>query len=332
MNAVGIQANRPALVLAPMEGVTDAPMRALLTQRGGFTLCVSEFIRISQSLLPARTYLEHVPELKTGCRTQAQVPVQIQLLGGDEQRLAKSAVQAVQLGAPAIDLNFGCPAPTVNRHDGGASLLRSPERIERIVSAVRQAVPGEIPVSAKLRLGWEFPNEIYRTSEAAVKGGASWLTIHARTKMQGYAPPVFWDFIGEVRRNVGVPVVANGDIWSFEDFLRCQQKTGCIHFMLGRGALADPSLPLQIATRLGIKAFQEEDQQVFGAQPEHWLKLIEQFAELSLPVSQGRQFTARRVKQWFGFVGARRAFPWITDLKRAQDLDQIFHLLQSQSF
>src|SRR4051812_25679195 len=171
-----ISHEKPAVVLAPMEGVTDAPMRTLLTERGGFTFCVSEFLRISQELLPHRVYTEHVPELLTECKTPSGVPIQIQLLGGDEEKMALSALRACELGAGAIDLNFGCPAPTVNRHDGGASLLRYPHRIRNIVSAVRKAFPPEIPVSAKLRLGWESMEDILLNAEQAALGGASWLT------------------------------------------------------------------------------------------------------------------------------------------------------------
>src|SRR4051812_19939854 len=113
-----IEPGRPAVVLAPMEGVTDAPMRALLCERGGFSHCVSEFLRISQEVPPSRVYLDHVPELARGCATADGTPVQIQLLGGNAGRLAEAAVRAWRLGAGAIDLNFGCPAPTVNRNDG----------------------------------------------------------------------------------------------------------------------------------------------------------------------------------------------------------------------
>lgn len=110
-----------------MEGVTDAPMRTLLTEGGAFTHAVSEFLRISEGDLPGRVYLEHVPELKTNSKTPSGTPVIFQLLGGDPEKLSRAALTAVKLGAIGIDLNFGCPAPTVNRHDGGATLLKYPE-------------------------------------------------------------------------------------------------------------------------------------------------------------------------------------------------------------
>ncbi|HWA81865.1 MAG TPA: tRNA-dihydrouridine synthase family protein, partial [Fimbriimonadaceae bacterium] len=150
-----LEPDKPALILAPMEGITDAPMRALQGELGAFTFAVSEFLRVSQEPIPLKVFLRDIPELQTGGRTPTGLPVQIQLLGGDPGRMAASAVTACEAGAGAIDINFGCPAPTVNRHDGGASLLNHPGRIREIVAAVRDATPSEIPVSAKLRLGWD---------------------------------------------------------------------------------------------------------------------------------------------------------------------------------
>lgn len=326
-----ITTEKPALVLAPMEGVTDAPMRALLTELGDFTFCVSEFLRISQDVPPPRTYLEHVPELKQGCETPAGVPIQVQLLGGNEERLAIAAARACALGARAIDLNFGCPAPTVNRHDGGASLLRHPARIRSIVAAVRAAVPRELPVSAKLRLGWESMEDIFVNAEQAELGGAAWITIHARTKFQGYAPPAHWQYIGEVRKRLGIPVVANGEIWTIEDFKRCRDITGCIHYMIGRGALGDPALQHQIARELGIAQPQSErTAAIYGQDPTQWLGIVLRFAEITRATdAAGEQYTARRIKQWMRFANTRSPLPWFDVLKRGQSLQEVLAVLCS---
>ena len=228
-----IQPGVPALILAPMEGVTDAPMRALLSELGGFTFCVSEFLRITQGVPGPRAFRDHVPEVANDCRTPTGLPVQLQLLGGHPERLAAAAVAAVKVGAKAVDLNFGCPAPTVNKHDGGAALLHHPCRIRDIVRAVRSALPPEIPVSAKLRLGWDDPEAIHVNADHAEQGGASWITIHGRTRTQGYRPPVYWKQIGAVRARLGIPVVANGDIRAIDD-LRCSRTRNRVsrHFML----------------------------------------------------------------------------------------------------
>ena len=250
---IRLTANTPALLLAPMDGVTDASMRAVQGEMGAFTFAVTEFIRVSQEVPPAHVFHRHVPELLTGGVTCTGLPVQIQLLGGDPERMARAALVACNAGATAIDINFGCPAPTVNRHDGGATLLKFPCRIREVVSAVRFAVPRHIPVSAKMRLGWDTIDSIHENAAMAEAGGASWVTIHGRTRVAGYQPPIFWQPIGEVKKRMSVPVVANGDIWTIEDFRSCREETGCDHFMLGRGALANPLLPLQAAAELGLR-------------------------------------------------------------------------------
>ncbi len=329
MNFPWITPDQPALVLAPMEGVTDAPMRELLTKRGGFSFCVSEFLRISHELLPAKVYFEHVPELNTACKTLSGTPIQIQLLGGNEEKMALSAQRACELGAGAIDLNFGCPAPQVNRNDGGAALLRYPERIRNIVSAVRNSIPRNIPVSAKLRLGWESMEDIYVNAEQAALGGASWITIHARTKTQGYRPPAYWEYIGEVRNRLDIPVIANGEIWSKDDFLRCQEVTGCKHFMIGRGALGDPSLVHEMARQLGIGIIENFDSYPFSQHPKDWEPILLKFSEICAPLAQDSQYTTCRIKQWLKIAYMKHSLPWFDEVKRVRNLEEMFSFFQN---
>ena len=173
-----------------MEGVTDAPMRAFLTELGGFSYCVSEFYRISQDVPSSRSFPSHIPELRTDARTRAGTPVQVQLLGGNPERLAAAAINGVEAGARAIDLNFGCPARTVNQHDGGASLLQHPGRIEAIVRAVRSALPREIPVSAKLRLGPGLTNLQFPTGDDSTVHGtpSPWTPVSCAEKFLAFPP------------------------------------------------------------------------------------------------------------------------------------------------
>jgi tRNA-dihydrouridine synthase C len=331
-----VEHGKPALAVAPMEGVTDAPMRAFLSERGGFTFCVSEFLRISQNIPPIRVYREHLPEMEAGCLTPSRVPVQLQLLGGDPQLLADAAVQGIEAGAKAIDLNFGCPAPTVNRHDGGATLLKYPERIRNIVRAVRDVVPSQFPVSAKLRLGWDTREPILTNALMAAEGGASWITIHARTRAQGYAPPVDWASIGEARKRVGIPVVANGDIWSLELFRQCREMTGSEHFMLGRSALANPYLALLIAEELGVPGAAEKSQE-FGARDfdprvmTHWYPLVSRFAQIAHRPSDRTDYLARRTKQWMKMASIGHRFDWFDVLKRLATFEEILELLSRRA-
>lgn len=225
-----------------MEGLTDFYMRDLLTRIGGYDACVTEFIRVTDRLLPARVFLQACPELRTGGRTAAGTPVHVQLLGSAPAVLAENAALAAALGAPVIDLNFGCPARTVNRHRGGAVLLDEPETVHAIVAAVRRAVPTAVPVTAKMRLGVADTARMQANACAIEAGGAAALVVHARTKAQGYRPPAHWEAIAAIRAAVRLPVMANGEIWTPADAQRCQAQSGCRDLMLGRGALTQPGL------------------------------------------------------------------------------------------
>jgi tRNA-dihydrouridine synthase C len=312
-----------------MQGVTDAPMRQLMGELGGFSLCVAEFLRISQVAACVPVVARHVPELRQAGATSSGLPVQVQLLGGDPERLAASAQAAVraQVGGPAlgVDLNFGCPARTVNRHDGGASLLQHPGRLFLIVQAVRQALPPHIAVSAKLRLGWDDPRDVQRNAEQICRAGASWITVHGRTRSQGYRPPAYWHPIGAVRRDLDIPVVANGDLWTLDDLRRCQDATGCEHFMLGRCAMVDPSLALRArAVLLGTPAP--------TALELNWLQLIQRLIVITQAsckkVGKNPDYLPGRLKQWAKMVHDRRPTAWYERIKRLRSCEEIVFELQ----
>ena len=326
---VDLRKHPSALILAPMEGVTDAPMRALMAELGGFTFCVAEFLRVSQHVPPPHIMLRHMPELGTQARTRAGLPVQLQLLGGDPERLAQSACSAVAAQATAIDLNFGCPARTVNRHDGGASLLKHPQRIFDIVHTVRQALPAHIPVSAKLRLGWDDPKDVIVNAEMATRAGAAWITIHGRTRAQGYKPPAYWHPIGELRTQLPIPVVANGDIWDVDDLRRCQDITGCTHFMLGRGAIADPSLPKRAAAAIGSSI--SPPPASGGGIASDWGAWLSRFAVLSQDRERRPGFLPGRLKQWAKMANQRVPNTWYEKIKRLATTEEILAMVRQET-
>lgn len=236
----------PVRLLAPMDGLTDPLMRQILTQIAvdlgrPYDWSVSEFIRVTQHVLPAHVFYTYVPELHQDAKTHSGTPIHIQLLGSDAQLMAENAAYACELGAPAIDINFGCPAKTVNSHRGGSVLLDEPAVLYEIISAVRRAVPADIPVSAKIRLGYTDTSRIDDIRSVIADSGADWLTIHARTKTQGYKPPAYWDKIQNFN-SLKIPVIANGEIWTTEQAHHCMQQSGTPHLMLGRGAVTRPDL------------------------------------------------------------------------------------------
>jgi len=289
------------LLLAPMEGLLDFVLRDILTRVGGIDRCVSEFIRITDQLLPERVFTRIVPELHNGGRTLAGVPVRAQLLGSDPVCLAENAARLAALGPAGIDLNFGCPANVVNRHGGGAALLDEPETIYAIVSAVRRAVPAHMPVSAKMRLGFNSNARAVECALAIADGGADELVVHARTKAQAYRPPAYWERIADIRAAVKIPVVANGEIWTVADARHCREASGCNMLMLGRGVVTDPGLGLAIKASMNG----------FAAQPSgiSWPELVPLLAEFWQIVCTRLEARSRagRLKQWLNFL--RRRFP-----------------------
>ncbi|MCX7257014.1 MAG: tRNA-dihydrouridine synthase [Polaromonas sp.] len=284
------------ILLAPMEGLLDFVLRDILTRVGGIDRCVSEFIRITDQLLPERVFTRIVPELLSGGCTPAGVPVRAQLLGADPVCLAENAARLAGLGPAGIDLNFGCPAKVVNRHGGGAALLDEPETIFAIVAAVRRAVPAGMPVSAKMRLGFNDDSRAEECAQAIASGGADELAVHARTKAQAYRPPAYWERIADIRAAVQIPVVANGEIWTLDDARRCREASGCEMLMLGRGIVTDPGLGLAIKAG-GLSG---------GITWPELLPLLGEFWRIVCARLE-RRSQAGRFKQWLNFL--RRRFP-----------------------
>lgn len=283
------------LLLAPMEGLLDATLRDVLTRAGGVDRCVSEFIRVTDTLLPERAFVRVVPELLNAGRTLAGVPVRPQLLGSDPECLADNAARLASLSPHGVDLNFGCPAKTVNRSRGGAVLLDEPELVGRIVAAVRRAVPPQLPVSAKMRLGFSDDRQAEACAQAIAEAGADELVIHARTRAHGYRPPAYWDRIAQVCESLPgqrrMTVIANGDIWNVADARRCREITGCDALMIGRGMVTDPGLALSIR----------------GQGDVGWDQIVPLLAVFWEQVC-GRvehRHRAGRLKQWLGYLRKR---------------------------
>ncbi|MFC3201104.1 tRNA dihydrouridine(16) synthase DusC [Alteromonas oceani] len=308
------------VLLAPMEGVVDHLMRDMLTRVGGFDLCVTEFVRIVDQKLPQKTFYRLCPELHEGGKTPSGVPVRVQLLGQHPQWLAENALIAVELGSPGVDLNFGCPAKTVNKSKGGAVLLQYTELLHDIVKAVREAVPAHLPVTAKIRLGFEDKSLAIDNAVAIDEAGASELVVHARTKTEGYRPPAYWEWIKKIRAHTRLPVIANGEVWSYEDAKRCQEMSGCNDVMIGRGALAMPNLARHIRD---------------NEPPMSWPELAQLLIDYSgyeIYGDKGRYYP-NRLKQWCGYL--KRQYPQaevlFDNIRRLQKADEIVAVLQQSA-
>ncbi len=307
------------ITLAPMEGVVDVHMRDMMTRITGFDLCVTEFVRVSQSVAPREWYLKYCPELDQNSYTPSGTPVHVQLMGGEADVMAENAAFAAHdLGAIGIDLNFGCPAKTVNRHMAGAALLQWPEKLYEITSSVKSALNGAVPLSAKMRLGFEDKSLALENAQALASAGAEKLTVHARTKLEGYKAPAHWEWIARIREVVDIPVVANGEIWTPEDALKCREISGCEDIMIGRGAIARPSLAREIKGG------------GFAQWPEvlEWLQI---YCSLMMDTKRPK-WGEGRMKQWIKLLG--RTYPEAKTLfdrvKTLKDPQMIYNLVGTQ--
>jgi len=321
--------SNPVRLLAPMEGLTDPLMRQILTQIAAdlgrpYDWSVSEFIRVTQTVLPAHVFYKYVPELHHDAKTASGTPIHIQLLGSEAQLMAENAVFACELGAPAIDINFGCPAKTVNSHRGGSVLLDEPEVMYQIISAVRQAVPSDIPVSAKIRLGYTDTSRMDDIRGAIDASGADWLTIHARTKTQGYKPPAYWEKI-QGFNSLDIPVIANGEIWNTEEAKLCIRQSGTSHLMLGRGAVTRPDLIVQVD-----KIDVANDESLITSTL-LWSDLITHQIRFLQGEAKNDVVLVGRYKQWLGMLtkGYMEAQSLWNEIKRQKDKAAIIAALQA---
>lgn len=307
------------VILGPMEGVLDHLMRQILTEINDYDLCVTEFVRVSDQILPDHVFTKLCPELTTNSSTKSGTPVHIQLLGQRPNWMAENAIKALESGARGIDLNFGCPAKMVNKSRGGAALLKDPQLIYDVVSAVRQAIPKEVPVTAKIRLGWEDPNDCFEIVDAIEQANADELTVHARTKEGGYrAEAIQWDYIRQIREKSSIPLIANGEIWNYADGQRCIQDTGVDSLMVCRGAFNVPNLGNVVK---------------HNHAPMPWHQVVElliHYSEFEMTGDKGMYYP-NRVKQWFAYLRqqypeAKQLFHEIRTFKKADPIvDHIKH-------
>jgi tRNA-dihydrouridine synthase C len=222
----------PPFVLAPMEGVTHRVFRDLMLDIGGPGAAWTEFLRVSQTPLRRAAIARELGP------PRADVPVGVQLMGTEPELVAESAANAVAAGAPMVDLNFGCPAPVVFNKCAGSALLDHPQRLEAIVRAAASAVA--VPVTAKVRLGTTDMSRLEEIVRAVEQAGARALTVHARTRADGYVHPARWEWLARVRGWTRLPLIGNGDVLDYDDAERMARECGVDAVMIGRGALRDP--------------------------------------------------------------------------------------------
>ncbi|MEM8421173.1 tRNA dihydrouridine(16) synthase DusC [Morganella morganii] len=294
------------VLLAPMQGVLDPLVRRLLTAVNDYDLCITEFVRVVDMLLPEKLFFRLCPELENGGLTESGTPVRIQLLGQFPQWLAENAARAAELGSHGVDLNCGCPSKTVNGSGGGATLLKDPELIYQGTKAIREAVPVHLPVSVKVRLGWSSNAHQFEIADAVAQGGATEITVHGRTKEAGYrADLIDWPAIAAIRQRLSIPVIANGEVRDWQSAQQCLAVTGCDAVMLGRGALNVPNLSCVVKYNAPFMPWPEV------------VALLYRYTQLEKQGDTGLYHVAR-IKQWFSYL--HKAYP--------QEADELFAVIR----
>ena len=219
--------------LAPMAGVTDTAYR-IIAHDMGCPLCYAEMVS-SQGI-----HFKNERTLSMLQSEPAERPLAMQIFAASPEMAAEAAAYVEELGtADILDFNMGCPAPKIVKNGEGSALMRDPERATAILTAIRKAV--KMPLSVKMRIGWDESSiNVVDLAKRAEAAGVDAITVHGRTREQFYRGHADWEKIGEVRRAVSIPVIANGDVRTYDDLDRIREVTGCEAVMVGRAAQGNP--------------------------------------------------------------------------------------------
>ena len=250
MRLGNLQFDHP-LFLAPMSGITDYPFRQLAREMG-CGLVFTEMVSAEGLIRKGEAFSKIKKD---------EHPVSVQLFGSDPEALAEAASRVEAMGADAVDLNMGCPAKQVVKRGAGVDLMRFPDKVERILAEVRRRVKG--PFTVKIRSGWDRENiNAVLIAKIAEDSGVDAISLHPRTRADGFRGQADWTLIGEVKTRVSIPVIGNGDVTSLSLAKKMFKETDCDAVMIGRGALGNPWIFLQEDSEGGLKVFPSlEDRQ-----------------------------------------------------------------------
>ncbi len=300
-------------VLAPMAGVADRAFRELCVSYGA-SYVVSEMISSKGVSMGDRKSKD------LSFISDRERPAAVQIFGNDPLTMAKSVELVMASHPEIIDINMGCPAPKIISGGAGAALSKNPELAEKIVKAVADASP--VPVTVKIRAGWDFDRiNAVEMAKRAENAGAAAISVHGRTRMQMYAPPVDHELIADVKRAVSVPVIANGDITDGHTAAKMFEDTNCDLVMIGRGALGRPWVFSQ------INAFLEHER-ILPEPPvsERMLVMINHIKTLcEYKGSRIGMREARKHAAWYtkGLRGAAKYRQELSTLETIEQLEEI---------
>ncbi len=275
----------PYLQLAPMEGVGDRCFRAAMASIGGFDEAVRDFLRVPTNAHIKSLAKVYVPD------ELAPIPLAAQIMGSDPDLMAEMAQELAQKGAPRIDVNCGCPSNTVTGRGAGSSLLKDPNILHEVAGAVVRAVT--IPVTIKMRSGYEDISLFEENILAAQESGVRYITLHPRTKVDGYGPPARWDLIARAKSLLRIPLIGNGDILTVNDAMTMLRTTGCDGLMIGRGSIVNPFIFHQ------IRAFYS--QVPYESKWENLIRFFDVFIA-ETPENFSTKLRVNKLKQLLGFI------------------------------
>lgn len=267
-----------------MEGVGDRCFRKAMASIGGFDEAVRDFLRVPKDAHIKSLASQYVPD------EIFPIPLAAQVMGSDPLLMAQMAQEIERRGAPRIDVNCGCPSNTVTGRGAGSSLLKDPQFLYQIAKAVVGAV--SIPVTIKMRSGYEDTSLFRENILAAQESGVRYITLHPRTKVDGYGPPARWDLIAEAKSLLKIPVVGNGDILTVEHACEMLSSTKCDALMIGRGSVINPFIFHQIQAHFLKTPYTPQ-----------WTDLLRYFAIYleEIPKDTPKKVKIGKLKQLMGF-------------------------------
>ncbi len=302
--------------LAPMAGITDKPMRNMVHQKSGSKVSlVSEMVAINAlSRKNAKTY--RIADVR-----DEKYPVIVQLVGSDAALFADAAQLAAELGASGIDINMGCPVRKIISSGSGSALMKDIQKASEIIKATVNAV--NLQVSVKFRKGWDVDSvNAVDFAKMCQDSGAAFITVHGRTRAQGYSGKADWNIIREVKAAVNIPVVGNGDVVSAQSAKQMLEETGVDAVMVGRAALGAPWLLGQIAQYLENGTYQDtvSISDIKQTVLEH-IELLRQYYGTELALALSRKYVCWYSKNLYEAKRFREEYMKINDYQTA--LEQI---------
>lgn len=306
-----LQQPGPVLALAPMQDVTDWAFWKLMRDYGGADIYFTEYFRVYETSRLERYILKSITENPTGR------PVVAQMIGNDIPALVRTARELQNHPIAAVDLNLGCPAPVVYRKCAGGGLLRDPDRVDRILGALRDAV--QIPFTVKTRIGFDSAEVFGELLPIFAKHSIDLLTVHGRTVAEMYRSDVHYDFIARAAQAMSCPVIANGNVDSAETARRVLETTGARGLMVGRGAIRNPWIFQQIRQQTsGGTAFTPSGREV--------LDYVRALYFGTWPAEIDERVQVQKMKKYMNFLGAGVGAAFLHEIRRVTTEEEFFRV------